>query len=119
MPADTPSIARTLAPAKVNLALLIGSKRADGFHEVATIFQAISLARPSPFTNAREDRYGGDIEGRGRFMVELLAALRETIGDGRMLWIRLNGAELMDERGGNTEEECLEFMRMEIGRAHV
>lgn len=44
MPADTPSIARTLAPAKVNLALLIGSKRADGFHEVATIFQAISLA---------------------------------------------------------------------------
>ena len=66
----------------------------------------------SPFTNDRKDRYGGDIEGRGRFMVELLAAMREAIGDERMLWIRLNGAELMDDRGGNSEEECLEFMRM-------
>jgi 2,4-dienoyl-CoA reductase (NADPH2) len=69
----------------------------------------------SPFTNTRTDRYGGDIEGRGRFMVELLAAMREAIGDDRMLWVRLNGAELMDERGGNSEAECLEFMRMAEG----
>ncbi len=66
----------------------------------------------SPFTNTRTDRYGGDIEGRGRFMVELLGAMREAIGDERMLWVRLNGAELMDERGGNSEAECVEFMRM-------
>jgi len=66
----------------------------------------------SPFTNTRTDRYGGDIEGRGRFMVELLAALREAVGEERMLWVRLNGAELMDELGGNNEEDCLEFMRM-------
>jgi len=66
----------------------------------------------SPFTNKRTDRYGGDIEGRGLFMVELLRALREQIGDERMLWVRLNGAELMDELGGNSEEECLEFMKM-------
>ena len=32
-------------------------------------------------TNA--DRYGGDIEGRGRFMVELLRAMRERIGEER------------------------------------
>jgi 2,4-dienoyl-CoA reductase (NADPH2) len=66
----------------------------------------------SPFTNTRTDRYGGDIEGRGRFMVELLGAMREAIGENRMLWVRLNGAELMDEHGGNSEQECLEFMRM-------
>jgi 2,4-dienoyl-CoA reductase (NADPH2) len=66
----------------------------------------------SPFTNTRTDRYGGDIEGRGRFMVELLGAMREAIGEERMLWVRLNGAELMDEHGGNSEQECLEFMRM-------
>lgn len=66
----------------------------------------------SPFTNTRSDRYGGDIEGRGRFMVELLQALREVIGDERMLWVRLNGVELMDEHGGNSPEDCLEFMRM-------
>lgn len=44
MRADTRSVAHTLAPAKVNLALFIGAERADGFHEVATLFQAISLA---------------------------------------------------------------------------
>jgi 2,4-dienoyl-CoA reductase (NADPH2) len=66
----------------------------------------------SPFTNTREDRYGGDLEGRGRFMVELLGAMREAIGEDRMLWVRLNGAELMDDRGGNSEAECVEFMRM-------
>lgn len=31
------------APAKVNLALAVGPLRADGFHELATVFQAVSL----------------------------------------------------------------------------
>jgi 4-diphosphocytidyl-2-C-methyl-D-erythritol kinase len=31
------------APAKINLALVVGPKRADGFHDLATIYQAISL----------------------------------------------------------------------------
>ncbi len=66
----------------------------------------------SPFTNTRTDSYGGDIEGRGRFMVELLSAMREMIGPDKMLWVRLNGAELMDDHGGNDEAECLEFMKM-------
>jgi 2,4-dienoyl-CoA reductase (NADPH2) len=66
----------------------------------------------SPFTNTRTDRYGGDLEGRGRFMVELLTALRGVIGDQRMLWVRLNGSELMDDHGGNSEADCLEFMKM-------
>lgn len=66
----------------------------------------------SPFTNRRTDEYGGDLEGRAQFMVELIGALRGAIGDERMLWVRLNGAELMDERGGNSEEDCLELMRI-------
>jgi 4-diphosphocytidyl-2-C-methyl-D-erythritol kinase len=36
-------VARTRAPAKLNLTLLVGSRRDDGFHELATIFQAISI----------------------------------------------------------------------------
>ena len=44
MTSELYSVARTLAPAKVNLALFVGSRRADGFHDLATIFQAISLA---------------------------------------------------------------------------
>lgn len=32
-----------IAPAKINLALLVGPRRADGFHDLATIYQAIDL----------------------------------------------------------------------------
>jgi 4-diphosphocytidyl-2-C-methyl-D-erythritol kinase len=31
------------APAKINLALVVGPKRADGFHDLATIYQAVGL----------------------------------------------------------------------------
>ncbi len=35
--------ARVLAPAKVNLFLEILGKRPDGFHEIVTVMQAVSL----------------------------------------------------------------------------
>ena len=34
---------RVRVPAKINLALRVGGRRADGYHELATLFQAISL----------------------------------------------------------------------------
>ena len=30
-------------PAKVNLELVVGSRRADGFHDLATVFHAVSV----------------------------------------------------------------------------
>lgn len=66
----------------------------------------------SPFTNKRTDAYGGSVEKRARFMVEIIQALRKAVGPDRLVIIRLNGTELMDEYGGNTEEECLEIMRI-------
>ena len=78
-----------------------------------TAFMGYLLANfLSPFTNRRTDEYGGSLENRGRFMVELLDAIREAIGKDRLLIIRLNGEELMDERGGNSPPECIEFMKM-------
>jgi 2,4-dienoyl-CoA reductase (NADPH2) len=124
-PSDTPQTLRHFRPPKAMSIADIerciddhaqGARRAceAGFDGVeVTSFMGYLLSNfLSPFTNTRDDRYGGDVEGRGRFMVELLSAMREMIGEDRMLWVRLNGAELMDERGGNSEEECLEFMRM-------
>jgi len=35
---------RAPAPAKINLALVVGPKRDDGYHEVATVLQRIDLA---------------------------------------------------------------------------
>ena len=78
-----------------------------------TAFMGYLLANfLSPFTNRRTDEYGGSLENRGRFMVELLSAIREQIGKDKLLIIRLNGDELMDEHGGNSPAECIEFMKM-------
>jgi len=66
----------------------------------------------SPFTNRRKDEWGGSAENRGRFMVEIIKAIKKLCGDDFLLSIRLNGTELMDEYGGNTDEECILFMEM-------
>jgi 2,4-dienoyl-CoA reductase (NADPH2) len=65
----------------------------------------------SKFTNTRTDEYGGSFENRGRFMRELIRAMKKELGTRPMI-IRLNGLELMDEYGGNTPEECLDYMKM-------
>lgn len=38
-----PAEVRARAPAKVNLSLHVGSPRPDGFHEIATVYQAVDL----------------------------------------------------------------------------
>ena len=78
-----------------------------------TAFMGYLLANfLSPFTNRRPDDYGGSLENRGRFMVELLQSIRDAIGKDKILIIRLNGEELMDDHGGNNRSECIEFMKM-------
>ncbi len=94
------------------------SKRAVkvGFDGVeVTSFMGYLLANfNSKFTNRRTDEYGGSLENRGRFMRELIYSIKEAIGD-RLLIVRLNGTELMDRYGGNSEEECLELIKMAAG----
>lgn len=65
----------------------------------------------SSFTNKRTDEYGGDIENRCRFMVEIIEAVRDVIGDTPLI-IRLCAEELMEEFGGNTPEESLESIKI-------
>ena len=43
----------------------------------------------SPATNRREDRYGGDIENRSRFALEVLDAVRKRVGEAFLLGCRL------------------------------
>lgn len=47
----------------------------------------------SPLTNRRTDEYGGDIENRCRFMLEVYRKIREEVGDGYPVLIKLNAAD--------------------------
>lgn len=77
-----------------------------------TSFMGYLLANfNSPFTNKRTDDYGGSAENRGRFMRELITAVKQAIGDDAPLVVRLNGAELMDSWGGSSEDDCFELMQ--------
>jgi 2,4-dienoyl-CoA reductase-like NADH-dependent reductase (Old Yellow Enzyme family)/thioredoxin reductase len=44
----------------------------------------------SPLTNQRQDAYGGSLENRARFVVDVLAAIRDAVGDSMAVGVRLN-----------------------------
>jgi 2,4-dienoyl-CoA reductase-like NADH-dependent reductase (Old Yellow Enzyme family) len=52
----------------------------------------------SPFSNARTDRYGGDLEGRSRFPLEILREVRREVGGDYPLTCRICGDEFL--KGG-------------------
>jgi dimethylglycine catabolism A len=45
----------------------------------------------SPLSNMRTDAYGGDLDGRLRFVTELISAVRATCGRGFILGVRMPG----------------------------
>ena len=63
----------------------------------------------SPLTNQRTDRYGGSLENRMRFGLEVMAAIRDAVGDDYPLIVRMNGNDFMP--GGNGRLELQEYAR--------
>lgn len=63
----------------------------------------------SPLFNKRKDRYGGSLENRMRFLLEVLDRIRGAIGREMALGIRLPGDELVP--GGLTLEDMKEVAR--------
>ncbi|MDD2897276.1 MAG: FAD-dependent oxidoreductase [Desulfuromonadaceae bacterium] len=61
----------------------------------------------SPLTNKREDRYGGDFDGRCRFGLEVIAAVRSVVGTEFPLLVRMNGNEFM--KGGSSRADLQEY----------
>ena len=59
----------------------------------------------SPWFNKREDEYGGCLENRVRFAREILTAIRENVGPGFPIELRMSGSELF-EGGYDLEEGC-------------
>ncbi len=75
------------APAKINLQLSVGRRRADGFHDLATVFHAVSLfdevtVRPAGRVTVRVEGEGvGQVPvGRGNLAVQAATALRKATG---------------------------------------
>jgi 2,4-dienoyl-CoA reductase (NADPH2) len=63
----------------------------------------------SPATNRRDDGYGGTLANRTRLLLEIVGAVRDTIGAGRALGVRLCGDELIE--GGTGIEDAVEVAR--------
>ena len=63
----------------------------------------------SPLTNRRTDRYGGSLENRMRFLMEVIAAIRQQVGDEYPVGIRMNVDEMAD--GGLTVADSQEIAR--------
>ena len=63
----------------------------------------------SPLTNRRSDVWGGDLDGRSRFLVEIVRAVRVATHDGFTLAVKLNSADF--QRGGLTHEDSLSVVR--------
>ena len=57
----------------------------------------------SPRTNLRDDRYGGDLDGRMRFLLEVVREIKRSTGRGFTVAVKLNSADF--QRGGFTSEE--------------
>jgi 2,4-dienoyl-CoA reductase (NADPH2) len=64
----------------------------------------------SPATNRRTDSYGGSLENRTRLLLEIIAAVRQSIGSEPVLGVRLCGDELIE--GGTTIDDAVEVARM-------
>lgn len=66
----------------------------------------------SPLTNRRTDGYGGTPEARAAFLVELVRAMREAVGDELPLMLRLSGSDFVE--GGNTLAETTVVARAAV-----
>ncbi len=64
----------------------------------------------SPFSNRRTDQYGGCLENRARFPMEVIERVRDRVGRDFAIEYRLSGGEQVP--GGLTLEEAIGFSKM-------
>lgn len=66
--------------------------------------------------NDRDDEYGGSLENRARFLLEVIRAIRKEVGTDFHLQVKLNTLDLNDavgffEKKGNTLEESIQICK--------
>ncbi len=65
----------------------------------------------SPLVNRRTDAYGGDVEARMRYPLEVLDAVRAAWPD-KPLLVRISASDWLDDEGGLTIEDSLTVARL-------
>ena len=66
----------------------------------------------SPFSNTRDDEYGGSEEGRMRFATEVVQAVREAVGSGFPVIMRISADEMVPN-GLTLEDSAMISKRLE------
>jgi len=71
----------------------------------------------SPVSNRRTDRYGGDLNGRARFLMEVIDAVRAEWPEELPLFVRVSCSDYLE--GGLTIEDTVALARMLKARGDV
>jgi len=64
----------------------------------------------SPYSNVRTDKWGGNLEKRAQFVIEVYRKIRAQVGTSFPIGIKLNSADF--QKGGFSEEESLEIVKI-------
>jgi 2,4-dienoyl-CoA reductase-like NADH-dependent reductase (Old Yellow Enzyme family) len=81
----------------------------DGVEVLAAAHQLLDSFL-SPVTNRRTDQYGGSLENRARFPLEVLQAMRDRTGPDFVIGLRLSGDEM--QKGGLSARDCVEVSQL-------
>lgn len=63
----------------------------------------------APMSNKRTDEYGGSLENRSRFLLEIVQSVRQVLPAGKPLLVRFSGTDLVE--GGVKAEDAAELAR--------
>lgn len=66
----------------------------------------------TPYTNRRDDEYGGSLRNRARLLLESCQAIRARVGDRLPIIVKLNGSDALPLRAGLHTAELVEVARM-------
>ncbi|QLB15788.1 NADH oxidase [Mannheimia granulomatis] len=63
----------------------------------------------SPHHNRREDEWGGNLDNRMNFLLKIYQGIRENVGSGFLVGVKLNSADF--QKGGFDEQESIEVVK--------
>ncbi|MDX1497955.1 MAG: NADH:flavin oxidoreductase/NADH oxidase family protein [Salinisphaeraceae bacterium] len=62
----------------------------------------------SPYTNRRNDQWGGSLENRARFLLNVVRGVRKEVGPDFPVSVKLNSSDF--QKGGFSNEDCLQVV---------